>query len=124
MVVWGWLCCPMSHMNADGCHLVESARKKKNGDDIEPEQIDRFFCVWEGPAAEADALHFVEPNLGLFVWCLHALPMFTWVASGFSGFLTSSKDMYVWLIGDFRLLVGGTVGVCGCLSLVSPVMNF
>jgi len=76
------------------------------------------------------------PTWGLSVWslhvffaffaCLHVLPVYAWVLSGYSGLLPPSKSMHVRLIGDSKLSLGESVSVCGCLSRLSlcgPVMD-
>ena len=63
-----------------------------------------------------------NPAWGPSVWSLHVLVL-AWVFTGYSGFLSQSKDMQVRFIVDSKLPVGVNVTVNGCLSLcVSPVI--
>lgn len=62
----------------------------------------------------SDLLHWYSCRI-----CMHAI--FVWVFSRCSSFFPLSKDMYVWFIGDFKLLIGVNV----CLSLYfSPVIDW
>ena len=45
------------------------------------------------------------PTRGLSVWSLYVLPVYVWVLSGYSGFLTPSKNMHVRLIDDFKIVL-------------------
>ena len=67
-----------------------------------------------------------NPSRGLSVWSLHVLPVYAWVLSGYSGFLPTSKNMYVRLIGDSKLSLVVSVSVHDCvypLCLCGPVMD-
>ena len=55
---------------------------------------------------------------GFLVWSLHVLAMHAWVLSGYSGFLTRSKNMHVRLIGNWSLTLEVNVSVHGCSSLL------
>ena len=66
------------------------------------------------------------PSWCLSVWSLH-VPVYVLVLSGYSGFLPTSKNMYVRLIGDSKLSLGVSVSLHGCLShlsLCGPVMDW
>lgn len=46
----------------------------------------------------------------------------TWVSSGCFGFLLQSRDIRIWLTGNYRLLVGVSVSVCSpCAGLTPPL---
>lgn len=53
------------------------------------------------------------PPSGLLVWSLHVLPVITWVLSGYSIFLTQSKDMQLVELGYFNSKFPNS----GCLSV-------
>ena len=66
----------------------------------------------------------VFPQHGLSVWSLHVLLVYAWVLSRHSGFVQQSKNMHVRLIDVFKLFLGVSVNVNGCLSLCGPVMDW
>lgn len=82
---------------------------------------------WSGDSSDCsfyllkDALqcHTVRLGQGPSVRSLHV----AWIPSGYSGFLPQFRDMQVRLIGDFKLPGCVNGSVCGCLSLVSSVMQ-
>ena len=86
---------------------------------------------WLAPSPHSKRVPSSIPTWGLSVWSLHALPVYAWVLSGYSGFLPPSKNMHVRLIGDTKLSLGVSVSMCGCcigclscLSLCGPVMDW
>jgi len=86
---------------------------------------------WCGaPSPHSERVPGLIPTWGLSVWSLYVLPVYAWVLSRYSGFLPPPKSMHVRLIGDFKLSLGVSVSVCGCLSRLSrlslcgPVMDW
>lgn len=50
--------------------------------------------------------------------CLHVLPVSVWFFSGYSGFLSQSKDMHIGLTGDSKLPLGINVGMSVRVNVV------
>jgi len=80
---------------------------------------------WLAPWPHSKRVPGSTPGWGLSVWSLHVLPMHAWVPSGYSGFLSPSKNMHVRLIGVSKIVLRSVCErVCGCLSLCCPVMDW
>jgi len=83
------------------------------------------ICAFSGLQPNAEFLCVLQNkkhpglNLGrdLFVWSLHVAPIDVWILFRYSGFLPTSKNIHVRLIGHSKLAL--SVSVYGCLSYVS-----
>ena len=74
-----------------------------------------LLIAWLAPSPHSERVPGSAPGWGLSVWSLHVLPVYAWVLSGYSGFLTPSKNMHVRLIGDSKLSLRLSVCVVVCL---------
>ena len=70
---------------------------------------------WLGPSSHSKKGSGSNSGWGLSV----CSPVYAWVLSGYSSFLTPPKNMHVRLIGDCKLTLGVSVSVDVCLSRLS-----
>ena len=118
MCVWSAILCPhpLQHVGCSPVCLDFCFGVIKN---LRSPSMDCSVVWWLAPSCHSKRVPGLTPTWGLSVWSLHVLPVYAWVLSGYSGFLSPSKNMHVRLIGVSKIVLGVSVSVWPCDGLAT-----